>query len=411
MQQITTAMSESVDVAEARSWVWPRADLEFGAAGAIDRRSGSRHASPFGGLVLNYDFTRLLFRSDAAAVSAAGRDLCLQRARLAIDSATGRLEDLIIEWYHLRQAVPLENRHIAEFHRLMASVRLLDRLGTLPPGSFAEWNHRAQVAVREQQETLQRLESVRQLLRTGLGLTSDAEPDFGSLDLLLDVPPFPKGSPGEAEVQEWLPGVWRSHPACRIAELELFQAEMGVIDARRERLPRLTGSIGLGDIDTRVGGDIVEASASAEVALSIPVFDAGTIRRRVQKASLRGDMARRNMRILAQSLAREVQSASAALRIAHGEADHRQAEAEEVGRLADVAGCSTGLGQGDPLLPFALRVYQVEAELGALEAKMKLAKAWRDYRASLGEEPVPGLSSTILDGLIGDLRNKQSESK
>ncbi|MGA2138638.1 MAG: TolC family protein [Verrucomicrobiia bacterium] len=403
MQQVTKAISEGADIAEAKSWVWPRTDVEFGAATAIDRNNGSLRSSPFGELVLNYDFTRLLFHSDAAAVSAAGRDLCLQRARLAIDSAVGRFEDLVIDWRYLREAVPLENQRVAEFHRLMESVRLLDRLGTLPPGSFAEWNHREQAALREQSEASQRLESVLQLLRTGLGLSGDAEPDLGSLEFLLNVPLFTEGAPGEADVRQWLPGVWQSHPACRAAEIELFQAEMGIIEAKRERLPRLTGSIGLGDVYTRVGRDIIEASGLAQLALSVPLFDAGTIRRKVEKASLRGDMARRNLRIVVRSLVREVQSASAALRTAHGEADHRRAEAEEIRRLVDVTGGSSGLGQGDPLLPLAMRVYRVEAELSVLEANMKLAKAWRDYRVALGEQPVPGLSSTILDSLIADL--------
>src|ERR1019366_4700687 len=90
--------------------------------------------------------------------------------------------------------------------------------------------------------------SVLESLRMELGLVADAEPDLGSLDFLLKILPLPERSAGEGEVQQWLPGVWQSHAASRIAEIELFQAEMGVIGAKRERFPRLTGSIGLGDI-------------------------------------------------------------------------------------------------------------------------------------------------------------------
>ena len=403
MQQVARTLSESIDVAEAKSWIWPRADVEFRAITARDRNSGLVRSAPSGGLVLNYDFKKLLFHADAAAVSAAGRDLCLQRARLAIDAAMVRLEGLVIDWYHLREAVPLEDQRGAEFRRLIEAIHSLDQLGALPAGSFAEWKHREQVALRERSEATRRLESIRQSLRTELGLAGEAEPDLGSVDFLLNVPPSPEGGPGAAEVHQWLPAVWQSHPACRIAELELFQAEMAVIQAKRERLPRLTGSIGLGNLDTWVGNEIVEANGVAEIGVTMPLFDAGTISRGIEKAGLRRDLARRNVRILARSLTREVQSALASRCTTQLDADHRRAECEEVRRLAEVAGRGATLGQGDPLLPFALRVYRVEADLGALGAKMKLAKAWLAYRAALGEQPVPGLSSSILDGLVRDL--------
>ena len=402
MRQVTQALSETTDIAEAKSWIWPRADIEFGAIVASDRNNGSVHSAPSGGLVLRYDFKKFLFHGDAAAVSAARRDLSFQKARLAIESALGRFEDLVIEWHQLQAALLLEDQRVAEFRRLMEAVHSLDELGVLPAGSFAEWKHREQVALREQSEVARRKKSVLESLRMELGLVADAEPDLGSLDFLLKILPLPERSAGEGEVQQWLPGVWQSHAASRIAEIELFQAEMGVIGAKRERFPRLTGSIGLGDIDTRVGSDIVEANALAEIGISMPIFDAGTISRGVEKSVLNRDLARRNVGIQARSLAREVHNTSGALRAAHLEVEHRQAECEEVRRLADTAGRSAGIGQGDPLLPFALRVYRLEAELGALEADMKLAKAWRAYRVAVGEQPVPGLSSSILDGLVRD---------
>ena len=407
MRQVTQALSETTDIAEAKSWVWPRADIEFHETVANDRNDSSVNSAPSGGLVLRYDFKKFLFHSDAAAVSAARRDLSLQKARLAIDSALGRFEDLVIEWRQLQEAAPLEDQRAAEFRRLMEAVHSLDELGMLPAGGFAEWKHREQVALREQSEVSRRRKSVLESLQTELGLTAGAEPDLGSLDFLLKVPPLPERPAGEGEVRQWLPGVWQSHAACRIAENELFQAEMAVIGAKRERLPRLTGSIGLGNIDTWVGTQNVEANAVAEIGISMPIFDAGTISRGVQKSVLSRDLARRNVRIQAQSLAREVQSASGALRAANVELEHRRAECEEVRRLADTAGRSAGIGQGDPLLPFTLRVYRLEAELGALEANMKLAKAWRAYRVAVGEPPVPGLSSSILDGLVRDFgKNK-----
>ena len=402
MQQVTKALAEGVDVAEAKSWVWPRADIEFHEIVANERNDSSVSSAPSGGLVLRYDFKKFLFRGDAAAVSAARRDLFLQKARLAIDSALGRFEDLVIEWRQLQEALPLEDQRVAEFRRLMEAVHSLDELGVLPAGSFAEWKHREQVALREQSEVLRRRKSVLESLHTELGLAADSEPELGSLDFLLKVPPLPERPAGEGEVRQWLPSVWQSHGACRIAEDELFQAEMAVIGAKRERLPRLTGSVGLGNIDTWVGTQLVEANAIAEIGISMPIFDAGTISRGVEKSVLNRNLARRNVRMQAQSLAREVQSASGALRAAHVEVEHRRAECEEVRRLADTAGRSAGIGQGDPLLPFALRVYRLEAERGASEANVKLAKAWRAYRVAVGEPPVPGLASSILDGLVRD---------
>ena len=229
----------------------------------------SVRSAPSGGLVLRYDFKKFLFHGDAAAVSAARRDLSLQKARLAIESAVRRFEDLVIEWRQLQEVLPLEDQRVAEFHRLMEAVHSLDELG------------------RPSRRQLCRMEAPRTsgAARTKRGVSSEEKrarvaPDgvraggrvlnrtLGSLDFLLQVPPLPERPAGEGEVRRWLPGVWQSHPACRIAEDDLFQAEMAVIGAKRERLPRLTGSVGLGNIDTWVGTQIVEANAVAEIGIS-----------------------------------------------------------------------------------------------------------------------------------------------
>lgn len=403
IRQVTQVLVGQKDIAEAKSWIWPRVDIEFQTIVAKNEHTGSFLDDETADLAFHYDFKKFLFFRDAKAYAAAGSELSRQKGRLAVDAAIARLGESVVEWNQLRQAVPLQNERVAELQRLMEAVRLLDQLGTLPPGSFAEWKHREQVAMRERDEAVIRLANVRELLRTELELTGDAEPDFGNIDFLLNVPAVPVAAPGETAVQQWLPAVWQSHPACRIAELELFQAEMAVITARREWLPRLTGSIGLGKADTWVGTNIVEASGMAEVSVTMPLFDAGTISRQISKAKLSREMARRNVRILAHSLARDVQSALASLRTAQFAAEHCRQESEDVRRLTEVAGQGAALGQGDPLLPFALRVYRVETELEVLEANLKLAKAWLAYQSARGEEPVPGLSSGILNSLIHDL--------
>jgi outer membrane protein TolC len=406
LQQVAAALAGGLDATEARSWIWPRADIEFQETAAGEKDKNTFYSEPSGGLVLHYDFKKMFFYSDAAAMASAGRDICLQKARLAIDSAMGRFEDLVLEWRQLQDSLPLQEQRLAEFRRLMSAVHSLDQLGALPTGSFAEWNNREQVARRQYSETRRRLAGVRQVLQTGLGLTGQTDLDLGNVDFLLAAPALPAKPPGEAEVQAWLPALWQAHPACRVAERELFQAAMSVIDAKRERLPRLTGSIGLGDMRTWVGQNSLKATATAEVGVTLPLFDAGSISRGIEKAALHRDLAQRNVRNLTWSLVREVQNSLTALRTAQMEAEHRQTEGDEVRRLADGAKQAAALGQGDPLLPFTLRIYQVEAELGELEAKVKLAKAARDYQVALGEQPVPGLSQAILDGLVRDLGKK-----
>ena len=402
MHAVTRAASEGLGVVEARSWIWPRVDASFQAMAAVNRSNGSRLTSSSGGLMFSYDFQKLLFSSDVASVAAANRDLWKQKAQLALNAAIGRMEDLLIELCGLRAAVPLQERRLTELQRLTVAAEALDQLGALAPGMLIEWRHRQQVAVRERRESARRLENVRQLLRTGLGLAGDAEPEVGGVDRLLTVPPLPESAPGEGDAARWLPAVWEAHPAARIAENELFVAEMAIVEARRERMPRLTGSIGLGDLDTRVRETNVDARSMVELGISVPLFDAGTISRHIKKAGLDRDLARRNLSIQVSSLAGEIQTAAAHLRAVQAQAEGWRTETEELHRLADLADRGAALGQGDPLLPHMLRVYQAEAELGVREAAMDLAKAWRAYQTALGQEAVPGLSAEILPGLIRD---------
>jgi outer membrane protein TolC len=399
LRQVMKALAHGLDETEAKSWVYPRADAEFHAATALERGDDGLETAPSGGLVLRYDFKKLVFHADAAAVAAASRDASLRRAQIAIEASIRSLEDLLVDWRQLQCAVALETERAALFGRLLRAVDALGELGALPAGSYAEWKRRQQETQRQGQATSRRLETVRQSLRTGLGLAPGAEPDVGSPDYLLDQPVLPEQLAGELEPRFWLPGVWQKHFACRVAELELFQAEMAIVGAKRERLPRLAGSMGLGDFDTWVGGERVDARATAEIGVWMPLFDAGSIGRTVEKARLQRDLARDSLRMLAQQLTRNIQNASAGLRDAQAELAHRSAEHKEASRLAEVAARGAALAQADPLLPLTLQTYRVESDLGLLWAKMNLVKAWRDYKSAHGEPSVPGLSLSILGAL------------
>jgi outer membrane protein TolC len=242
-------------------------------------------------------------------------------------------------------------------------------------------------------------------------LASGAELDFGDLGFLHNAYPLSSLPPGEGELRLWLPEVWQAHPACRVVELELFQTEMQILQAKRERIPRLTGAIGLGDIDTWVGGDFVEAAATAELGIRLPIFDAGTITRGIQKAALRRELARREVGILAGRLSRQVQSSLLSLRNSLEETANRQSECAELSKLSETAKLSANLGHGDPLLPFTLQVYKLEAELSIAEAKTRVAKSSRAYRVGLGQEPIPGLSNRILQTLVCDLEKPTAAAK
>ena len=132
----------------------------------------------------------------------------------------------------------------------------------------------------------------------------------------------------------------------------------------------------------------------SSLGISVPLFDAGTISRHIKKAGLDRDLARRNLSIQVSSLAGEIQTAAAHLRAVQAQAEGWRTETEELHRLADLADRGAALGQGDPLLPHMLRVYQAEAEPRSPGGR----HGHREGLAGLSDGPGPGGGARLVGG-------------
>jgi len=173
------------------------------------------------------------------------------------------------------------------------------------------------------------LESARESLQTELGLASGAEPNLGSMDFLFHVPSLPAPAPAKERRSFGCPD--SGNPIRPAVSQNWSCSKRRWSDSGQARAATASDGVNrFGRHGHLVGGDRVEARGTAEVGVSMPLFDAGTISRGIEKMSLRRDLAQRNVRILARSLTWEVQSTLATLGTARSEAEQRRAECEEV---------------------------------------------------------------------------------
>ena len=304
LQTLSQADAAVLDTEQAESQLWPRFDIQGSGQIPIGGDTDSDDSHLRGGLFMRYDFHKALFRSDAASAARATQ-------RRQLDHANGLMLDLAYKLFdqlarigqleqevRLRQAMADKARQGAQTAQKMCDFQM-----AAPPLAW-QWQSAAQTHRQQLNQARAELVKARRSLGFLLGLNEGqavAITDYQDIAISLDQP-----LTVSLDDPRILQSVWQRRFDTRMAEIDLFLAEMGILEAKRKRVPSLSGSIGVGSFDVQEDED-EEAPAAVELSVSMPLFDWGDIRRAVQKAERHREWAQQHIRLLIRRLQHDLQ--------------------------------------------------------------------------------------------------------
>jgi outer membrane protein TolC len=395
-EQISRALADAaqlqIDLAQARSLVWPRADLRTFLQ--IPLGNGNYEGVKLfnGGVFFRYDFEKFLFSGDESAVARARIEEKLENIKLALQRLSQDLFRLFAEREALRTEVALRRGMQTHASEALETVHVLERTGRIKPERAFEYQYQYETCTRLYQETVRRLADTNRIIADRLSITGNQEiviTDFPEMLASMEgiVPAPEPDKPFFAEL-------WSKRHDARLAEAELFLKEMAVIDARRKRIPDISASFGLGSVT--VSSTFNQPPVVVQLGASMPLLDFGDIKREISKANIERDLAERNTALLFLQMHRDVKDASAALSeaIAARKAadDYRNltARQDETNRKL----VSLQLVDNIDLLTFRIRAGEAEIELK--RAQIDVAKAAAEYARVSGLDLGGGMGDPVL---------------
>lgn len=250
---------------------------------------GKMDAYASGGLHLRVNLVQAFLWGNALTVAdvrgAAGRQACAAAASQAVLSF---LSDL------LEVDAALRLREHGEATRLLAAraageAEALYKTGGLPAAQWYAWERRRDQTEMDARRSGAALQQARAAVARAYG-GGATEPQ-----LLAHAEAFVTRLLEEGEDRADLADVLAASPAVAQAALDLFLAEMAVVDARLRRLPTVSLDLAAGDIPLRSEAREEDGEIVPMVGVSLPLFDWGDIARSIEKARIRAGQARERM--------------------------------------------------------------------------------------------------------------------
>jgi len=378
-----------IDVAQSRSMIWPRAELRaFGEFAKADEF----HSDFLGGVYLQFNLSHVLFLSDELAVARARKARAVEELRLRLRQVSQSLQSQLIEIRELEGEVAARERMELAARRALSLVDEAARAGRVRLGEL--WRLRVEAASQAAllAEARRKRDARRRdlALRLGSATTSDGWPITDPETVLRPLAP--------SEPVPDLGQLWTRRLDAHMAETDLFLARMARVAARRERLPRPIVNFGLGNIPLTSRRE--EATWVVRLGLEMPLIDFGDVSRRIKKAEVNVDLARRRATNVIIRMSREAQQTASDRRAAEEHVNEVSALLQEMRQAAAAGPILIEQYRADPIEVLTQEIRLGETEIRALEAEGALWKAAAAERLALGEPLLPELDERLLEALL-----------
>ncbi len=375
------------DIQQAKSIVWPRFTAELSVEVPIGGSDTSNYHYVGGGVFLRYNIMDAIFSADAVAASQAASDVAAQQQQAALNKLYYRVTGLCakIDSERNRGAAAAKAAQIAQ--EAVKHLQALTKVDPVPVEVVRKWEGAARRCAWTREEAQQRFGAARDEALSMLGI--DPRTDIRISDIS-EVLPHPENF--AEDDWDFVKVAWQQRNDVRVAESELFMAEMRIVNAKRKRLPRPTAALGVGNMLLQTNQ---QAVFMPSLQVSMPLFDMGDVKRQVQKAKAERDIAEENLNVKARDLVCSMRNAVSEVRLAQGRLksvqESLQSEQDYRARTERLVAVEREV----PLTLFSAKLAEAEAELDLNTATYEFQRAALALKESRGDSPKHELLGTM----------------
>jgi outer membrane protein TolC len=381
-----------LDMKQAQSTKWPRLFGELIFEVPIKSNNDNESSFVTGGLFLKYNLLKAAFSSDSITVESAKAKRTLLQEQIMLQEIYSGLIFQLAELDMRRREIGILSTASKTAKLGVDRAMLLRHLGYRSLNEVRTWEmdlSRLKIKNLEAQKGVSDLEAN---LRVRLGL---------DLHQKLVITDCDKYFPQEEEYKGYVLDVptlvakaFEQRNDIRIAEIDLFIAEMSILEAKRKRLPDLSLSLGLGNVAlSNLEGT---APLVPSLRMSLPLVDMGDTERFVQRAEMDRDKIKEGIRGLSRKVSAATQIAAAQLKFAlevMEEMQHSFLMAQNRARtLKDLV----LLHRIDPLDQYRAEIVAAETAIDYYRSVYSFRKAAIHLKETLGTSMQEGLQGEAI---------------
>ncbi len=378
-----TWQKDAVDLSQAKSMLFPRLLMRLSNETHYSQKDNELENHSDTGLQVEYNFLNLLMQRDAISVEKAIEQQSILRGRMGVRDVYSRLLLLALRVEGNKKTVALAEKALGYARDGAAFARKLAEEGRIKPGEVWKWNntlqrtretfHEAREQLFNSQSTLNRMVGG---MRTGdIEITGARDHLPGAQDHIT--------APEQEQERLLLKQAWTGRPEVKLAELDLFLAEMKLMRTKLSWLKYFRLSLGVGRFHVMYEDD-EQSAIRVNTSIAIPLLDLGDHRRLKKKARLNREMARMKVVKTARNISREIRGAMTDVKRRRRKLANRKDMLQQARQQKDMIEDLLRLNQAE-----LTDLY--EARLAALEAEAKLIKAaFESEKARLNLEKTRG---------------------
>jgi len=270
---------------QAESIPLPRLDLSIVPQFPIGIGSPDSKEILLGGISLHYDLVEVLFSGEAIAGAEARITRSEQEAFSIVRNLGEALYRLVIGWKFHQEELALRSEALDLYRKRYDQTRTLVSYGKAGPESLRQCQVDLQTADMMNQAAREAVDADVRQIKKLLGLSPSQ--DIAAIELPeLESEVSGKYSSLDEVVAE-LKEAWSVLPEVRIAELDLFLAELRIAEAGRGRLPSVAAGTRFGATPLAIDNDTAPVVLGLDI--TYPLLDWGDTTRRQTVAEIARD--------------------------------------------------------------------------------------------------------------------------
>ncbi|MCP4215474.1 MAG: TolC family protein, partial [bacterium] len=371
---------DNIDLKQAHSMLFPRLKLRVSNETYYGKKDKKLKNNIDAGFLLEYNVLNLLFQRDNISIRRSLANGSIIKGKIQVRNIYSRLMTLMLEIDTNLRETALRKKALSFALGGQQIAKRLEETGKLKQGASWRWDNSVKEAEAKQTEARHALSKTRRLLKYMVGTLSSGAVEIS--DTSEAAPQIADYKAAVINKQKAIIDAWNHRHEVKLAELDLFMAEMQLLKTKRNWLNFFKVSLGVGRFF--IYRDVEQANITLNTTVALPILDMGDMKRTKKKAALDRDMARVKAKHLARRISREVREALDHFTLVREKLEAAENILKKAKVREKMMNSLLRLGRATSLDLFTTRVAALETESRYNRVSMEFQKAILEFKKASG---------------------------
>jgi outer membrane protein TolC len=380
-----------IDVIDALSHRWPRLDFRTQADIPVNGDSDKK-VDYTGGAYFKYDIMKAVVADDEHAMRQAFVNKELEKLKIVLNGLLKKILRQLSQISFLDYKIQKRNDSLVKAKTAYEIAKAYVQQNEVDGSLVQSWKSRIDTISIDLKRSEQELRTIKHSLAYMVGFSNTTVMDITDMHAVLSL---------YASMSDTVPApseIWSRHSEARLAEVDYIAAEVNIKLLQMGSWPRLTTSLGLGNVPLTSNGDTT--ATLLQVSVDFPLWDMGDNARKVEKAETTRDFVKSRLTKKAFDLSNRAQEASYLFHAAQENLKDLDGSFIEMNNRLKNENILLAQNRLNSLEFTLAELNVIEADILRQDALAKMQEAGGNFQFSIGEDVIKDIVPILLEKLL-----------